>query len=312
VGLGRWTPGTVVSDKAGNLTSTETGQPVAPPDGPAPKTEAKPAAAEPSEADPEFEAEMVRKADALRRLGASDEEIQRQTGVPGKAQPVRSRASIEAELAAIGKMRREDSRSYWKSEETQARERTLIAAQLRLQAGGNADAAAEGEGEQTGEAEPSAAEAKLNALQTELAEVQAKRKDAKGAERHKLDARELEILAEAQVIETGRYIGDDVAPELVQIWNKQGGVAHHVGVLAGMVQSINGALDDAGRDAFISDLEALPASVRNLTYQHFSVEGGSLKARLDAIEQALSGADLAAAKAFRAKHGDMLHRALVG
>jgi hypothetical protein len=158
----------------------------------------------------------------------------------------------------------------------------------------------------------SPAETKLAKLQEELAEIRSKARALKGAERDALEARERELLAEVEVAEAGLYVGEDVAPALVATWGQQGGVVHHVGVLAGMVRSISGALDDAGRGAFVADLEALPAAVRKLTYEQFSVAGGSLKARLDAIEKGLTGADLAAAQAFRAKHGEALRRGLVG
>jgi hypothetical protein len=314
-GIGRWTPGNVISDADGKLTSTETGQPVAPPDGPAPKTEAKPATApEPSEADRELDAELAAKTAALRKLGATEEEILRHTGSPAQPAPAVTLASIEKELAKIAETRRTDSRSYWRDEALQQKERDLIGLQLKLQAGGNAETAETEGTEATGEAdEPSDAEAKLAALQDELAEVQAKRKDAKGAERDKLDARELVLLREFEVTSVGALLESDIAEPMIERWSGAGGTDDRINTLAGYAQSLYSSMTEPEAMAFAADLKALPVAVRVELYDAMSVEGGAgLTARREAVLGALSGAAKAAAESFWKKHGEAITRGLVG
>lgn len=47
---------------------------------------------------------------------------------------------------------------------------------------------------------------------------------------------------------------------------------------------------DAERESFGSEFDNLPPAVRVATLNHFSSDGGSLKARFDAIERELTGA----------------------
>jgi hypothetical protein len=74
---------------------------------------------------------------AAYQLGLNDEELASLQGTAppaAKAAPKTPRQSVERELAAIAKLRREDSHSYWGDEKLQQRERELLAARTAAKA----------------------------------------------------------------------------------------------------------------------------------------------------------------------------------
>jgi hypothetical protein len=78
-----------------------------------------------SELDAELDAEARAKAEQLRRLGASPDEISRQVGQLAPPKP--SQLTLEKELAAIRELKATDKAKYW-GDAVQERERELIEA----------------------------------------------------------------------------------------------------------------------------------------------------------------------------------------
>jgi hypothetical protein len=258
-------------------------------------------------ADAELDAEMAAKAAALRKAGMSADEVERHTG---KSSPAVSKASLESELAELKALKSTNAKAYW-SNEVQARELELIeqlqsaksgkaapARTLQNSAGSATDAKAD-------DAKPTAAETRLAAIDEELAALQEKRRDTKGKERDKLDARELELIAERQVVEVGSLLGEDVAPEMVEYLGAHGGVKAGVGVLAGLVRG-------SGTDITTwQEFDALPPAVRTAAMKASLGHNGSLSGIDKSIETSLSGSDLAAYRGWRDRHGDAIRAGLV-
>jgi hypothetical protein len=264
----------------------------------------------------ELDREASDRAAALRKAGLTDEEIGRHTGATGKPQAAPAQASLQARLDEVRAMRTSCPKDYW-SAPIQEAERELIAAIERSKSGkvmpAKTEDAGEGSDPATGEEKPTAAETRLAALRSEIEEVKELRKTDRRAydKNEALQQKERELLAEAEVAEIGLYLGEDVAAEVREMWSEQGGVEARIGTLAGMVRSISGALSTEDTTAFGSEFDALPARARVTIMDHFSTDGGSLSARRAAIEKSLSGADLAAVKAFWGKWGVAIRAGLV-
>jgi hypothetical protein len=241
---------------------------------------------------------------------------------PAAKAPAVTLQSVEQELAALSEMRRKDPKAYW-SPANQAREVALIEQQHSLRTGRTAAVAAStataqakaGESEpagEDGEGEASAAEKRLGEIDAELAELREKRRDARGEARDKIDARELELLREAEVTHVGAHTEADVAEPLLERWSGQGGT-ERLGILAGFARSLYESMSESEAMAFAADLRALPVAVRTEIYDQMSVLGGvGLEARREAVMAALSGKDRAAAEGFWKKHEAAIVKGLVG
>jgi hypothetical protein len=229
---------------------------------------------------------------------------------PEPKPPQVSLAAVERELARIAEMRRTDARNYWRDEALQQRERDLIGQRLRLQAG-KAPATAEAITDEPEESELSGAEQRLAELNDDLADVREKQRTARGAQRDALDTRELELLQEIEETDLGRFLGADVAGDVRRMWGEQGGVLPRLNTFAGFATSLRESLGDEA-EAFGSEFDGLPKSVRLAVFDHFSTDDAvGLSRRLDMVEHGLTGADLAAAQGFRAKWAEHLKRGLV-
>jgi hypothetical protein len=90
----------------------------------------KPAEAAGSDIDAQLDADARAKAEQLRKLGASDDEIERQVGRLAPPRP--SKADVDRQLADLNELRRTNPKLYW-GEETQAEHRRLIELQQQLQ-----------------------------------------------------------------------------------------------------------------------------------------------------------------------------------
>jgi hypothetical protein len=269
----------------------------------APAPAAKPDAAS-SSIDDEIDQEGRTRAAELRRLGFDDAAIERHVGRAGA--PSATLADVEKELAELAALRKTDQRKYL-STETQARELALIQLKQHIKAGKAPSVSAAEAIATKEEAEPKAAEARLAAIDAELAELQDQRRNAKGGERDRLDAKERTLLQEATVVEVGGLLGADVAGDMTEYLSAHGGVGAGIKSLAGLV---NGA--GAGIETWQA-FDAMSPKVRTTVMQHALAHNGSLS-RLDAsIEKALSGSgsDLAAYKAWRDAHGEVIKAGLV-
>jgi predicted transcriptional regulator len=262
----------------------------------------------------ELDREASDRAAALRKAGLTDEEIGRHTGATGKPQAAPAQASLQARLDEVRAMRTSRPKDYW-SAPIQEAERELIAAIERSKSGKVAPAKTEDAGEgsdpATGEAEPTATEAKLAELREELDQIAEARKADRKRYDERAQQRERELLAEIETVELGRFIGQDIASDVRETWGDQGGVEARLGVVAGMVRSLTESFTPEQTQAFGTEFDRLPAAARVQILDHFSVSDGSLSARRAAIERSLSGTELSAVKAFWSKWGSAVEKGLV-
>jgi hypothetical protein len=241
-------------------------------------------------------------ADGLRTLdevknayGLNDAEVEA-LKAPAPAQKpaakATSRASIEAELAELRKLRQSDPRRYWSSE-TQARELEL------LQARDGKVETAEAEGETKDEAEPASATTEtgeIAALEEELIKVVEAQRAAKGTELDRLEARELEIHGAIEMAEARMYLGDAAEPVL-ELWRQSGTVPVRFEALVRTVGAAKAKLGSEA-DAFAASIDALPLAARVALMDHCSVADGNPVKQAEAAVRALSGNDKTAAQAW--------------
>jgi hypothetical protein len=286
-GIGRWTSGDA------GLKTPE-----------ASMTKQAAAEVEISEVDRELDAEAASRAAELKRLGASDEEIERHAG-KSAAQRAVSLASVERELAEVtAKMKTARGAEYNQLDKRQLELIEALQAKSEMATPAQEPEADDGDGEEE-PGETTAAESRLAKIDDELTAIAEKRATVKGAERDKLDERERELLQERMVFEVGTYIGEDVAGEMVGYLEAHGGVAEGMGVLAGLVKG-----SEAGAETW-ADFDAMPKGVRVVVMQHALAHNGSMRRLEESIEKALTGSDLQAYKAWRDRHGQTIRAGLV-
>jgi hypothetical protein len=210
-GIGRWTPGNIVSDKSGNLVNTATGEAVEPP----------------------WQREQVAKAGAGK---PPVEEPAEGGGDAGGTEPTRvpGATDIAARLAEIRALRRTDEKRYW-SNEIQDEELALIRASAEAEPAGSAAEESAEEGEASLDAD-----AELAEVQAELATLKAARKASRtGALSAEQERRELELLSRQEVLQAG---AEGLAPELIERWRASG--------LAANMERAVGIAARAGESAF--------------------------------------------------------------
>ena len=310
---GRLTPGNIHTDAAGNVINpSEPSTALVPAKDEPPSVTAQDLAHLDSDAadiDAELDAEFAQRATAMRRAGFSDEEVRRLAGEPAGKAP--SRASLETRLAEIRALRQTDMKRYL-SAEIQAEELSLIAS-IEMGNAGATETDGEVEDDATEEEpEPTAAETKLAELQEELAAIQGLRKsDPKAYAKEETQARERELLGEIEATTLSIYFGEDVAPALRDRWQDQGGVEARAGAAAGMANLLRSSMSDEEAASFGAALDQLPPKVQVEIIDQFSVPGGSLTKKREAIDKALSGADLVAAQNFWDTWGEQITKGLV-
>ena len=157
-----------------------------------------------------------------RHYGLSEEEID------ALSEPLRSRVSIDKELAEIEKARRTDRHAYFQNEALQARERELLKARDGVKAARPAE-------EQAGELDMSG-----------------------------------------------------LAPELVEAWEKEGGVAHNMATARGTAQRALDELDDDEQAALTESFDALPASAQTEIVRYIAIEPANWRPANEAAVEAFA------------------------
>jgi hypothetical protein len=229
----------------------------------------------------------------------------------GKAAPAATEhaddpAALARKLSSIWGLRTSDPAKY--ASDATAKEATALLETLQASADGRAALAAARSARRpapaASEAKPTAAETRLTEIDEELAALQDQRRNAKGAERDRIDEKERTLIAEAEVVEVGALLGDDVVGDMVPYLSAHGGVQAGVKALAGLVKG-----SGAGAETW-ADFDGLPAAARTTIMQVALAGNGSLSGIEKAIERQLSGSDLAAYRAWVGKHGDQIRAGL--
>jgi hypothetical protein len=257
-GIGRWTPGNVVTDKTGNV--VDDGKPQFTAEDLA-HIQAEPDAAD---IDAELDAETAQREASMKRLGFTDAEIQRQRGNAGEPEVAPTLASVQQELEQISELRRTDPKKFW-GEETQKRQLRLIEQEMALKAG---KAATPAPAASESETEAEAAEAPPEP--TELAKVDARLKaisDARRADKRSYTAdverEELELLDRQEILKAG---AENLPAELIETWRAQGGLRHNIDRARSTAEAV---LDNG--DILLS-FDGLPENAQSVVYAHLALE----------------------------------------
>jgi hypothetical protein len=177
-----------------------------------------------------------------------------------------SKLSVQQELDAIDRLRKENPKKYW-SNEVQAREEELIGLQLKAK-------------DDRSQPSPETAD-RLSAISKELADIDKARSESRRSYDQSAQDRELELLREKERLELGT---DGLSKELLEEWSETGGVEHNLTNARTAATGILDELDETEQTTLAQGFDELPQPARDKLIGFLAVDPSDRWREADAAD----------------------------